>query len=175
MRKQLIIAASLAAASVVHAQTPKIGKWTITTLDSKVHWNPLLSSLRDRNGTIDMLWQMQKVDGSMHERIRYQVDGCSAGMGEIYSVDFDGKWFQLVGARQRPTPLDRIPIVVGGTGRRSLALVAEHADWWNVPVHQLDRLDEKREELEQQLASAPLIDNPISDAERLTAVRAEIN
>ena len=59
-------------------------------------------------------------------------------------VDFDGKWFQLVGARQRPTPLDRIPIVVGGTGRRSLALVAEHADWWNVPVHQLDRLDEMR-------------------------------
>src|SRR4029079_17419363 len=31
-----------------------------------------------------------------------------------------------------------------GTGRRSLELVAEHADWWNVPVHQLDRLDEMR-------------------------------
>jgi hypothetical protein len=25
-----------------------------------------------------------------------------------------------------------------------MALVAEHADWWNVPVHQLDRLDEMR-------------------------------
>jgi alkanesulfonate monooxygenase SsuD/methylene tetrahydromethanopterin reductase-like flavin-dependent oxidoreductase (luciferase family) len=62
--------------------------------------------------------------------------------GEV--VDFEGRWFTLVGARQRPTPLDRIPIVVGGTGRRSLELVAAHADWWNVPVHQLDRLDEMR-------------------------------
>ena len=62
--------------------------------------------------------------------------------GEV--VDFEGEWFQLSGARQMPTPLDRIPIVIGGTGRRSLELVAEHADWWNVPVHQLDRLDEMR-------------------------------
>jgi alkanesulfonate monooxygenase SsuD/methylene tetrahydromethanopterin reductase-like flavin-dependent oxidoreductase (luciferase family) len=60
------------------------------------------------------------------------------------SVDFEGKWFTLAGARQQPTPLDHIPVVVGGTGRRSLELVAAHADWWNVPVHQLDRLDEMR-------------------------------
>jgi hypothetical protein len=25
-----------------------------------------------------------------------------------------------------------------------MELVAEHADWWNVPIHQLDRLDEMR-------------------------------
>jgi alkanesulfonate monooxygenase SsuD/methylene tetrahydromethanopterin reductase-like flavin-dependent oxidoreductase (luciferase family) len=25
-----------------------------------------------------------------------------------------------------------------------MALVARHADWWNVPTHQLDRLDEMR-------------------------------
>jgi alkanesulfonate monooxygenase SsuD/methylene tetrahydromethanopterin reductase-like flavin-dependent oxidoreductase (luciferase family) len=60
------------------------------------------------------------------------------------SVDFDGRWFQVRGARQMPTPLDRIPIVIGGTGPKTLALVAEHADWWNVPVHQLERLEEMR-------------------------------
>jgi alkanesulfonate monooxygenase SsuD/methylene tetrahydromethanopterin reductase-like flavin-dependent oxidoreductase (luciferase family) len=60
------------------------------------------------------------------------------------TVDFDGEWFQLAGARHVPTPLGRIPITVGGTGRRSLELVARYADWWNVPVHQLDRLDEMR-------------------------------
>ncbi len=63
--------------------------------------------------------------------------------GEV--VDYEGEWFQLVAARQMPTPLGRIPIVIGGTGPKTMALVAEHADWWNVPIHQLDRLDEMRE------------------------------
>jgi alkanesulfonate monooxygenase SsuD/methylene tetrahydromethanopterin reductase-like flavin-dependent oxidoreductase (luciferase family) len=60
------------------------------------------------------------------------------------SVDFDGEFFEFSGAQQMPTPLGRIPIVVGGAGRRSLELVARYADWWNVPIHQLDRLDEMR-------------------------------
>jgi alkanesulfonate monooxygenase SsuD/methylene tetrahydromethanopterin reductase-like flavin-dependent oxidoreductase (luciferase family) len=63
--------------------------------------------------------------------------------GEV--VDYDGEWFQLVAARQMPTPLETIPIVIGGTGPRTMELVAEHADWWNVPIHQLHRLDSMRE------------------------------
>ena len=43
-----------------------------------------------------------------------------------------------------PTPLTKIPILIGGTGKRTMELVAAHADWWNVPIHQLDRLDEMR-------------------------------
>ena len=61
------------------------------------------------------------------------------------AVDYDGEWFQLVAARQVPTPLTKIPIVIGGTGPRTMELVAEHADWWNVPIHQLGRLDEMRD------------------------------
>ena len=60
-------------------------------------------------------------------------------------LDYEGEWFQLVAARQMPTPLGQIPVVIGGTGPKTMALVAEHADWWNVPVHQLDRLDEMRD------------------------------
>jgi alkanesulfonate monooxygenase SsuD/methylene tetrahydromethanopterin reductase-like flavin-dependent oxidoreductase (luciferase family) len=60
-------------------------------------------------------------------------------------VDFDGRFHRLVGAQQRPTPLGSIPIVVGGVGPRTLALVAEHADWWNVSVDKLDRVDELRD------------------------------
>ena len=41
-------------------------------------------------------------------------------------------------------PLGKIPIVIGGTGKRTMELVAAHADWWNVPIHQLDRLDDMR-------------------------------
>ena len=35
--------------------------------------------------------------------------------------------------------------MIGGTGPRTMELVAEHATWWNVPVHQLDRLDALRD------------------------------
>jgi alkanesulfonate monooxygenase SsuD/methylene tetrahydromethanopterin reductase-like flavin-dependent oxidoreductase (luciferase family) len=54
-------------------------------------------------------------------------------------VDYRGEFFTVEGARQLPVPLGRIPIVIGGTGPRTLELVARHADWWNVPVHRLDR------------------------------------
>jgi len=59
-------------------------------------------------------------------------------------VDFDGQYHQLHQATQRPTPLDRIPIVIGGVGQRTLAQVAAHADWWNLPIYGLDRLAELR-------------------------------
>lgn len=59
--------------------------------------------------------------------------------------DHDGEHFRLVRAQQRPTPTRAIPITIGGVGPRTLALVREHADWWNVPIHQLDRVDELRD------------------------------
>ena len=58
--------------------------------------------------------------------------------------DYDGEYFQLEGAQQAPVPRGKIPIVIGGTGKRTMGLVAAHADWWNVPIHQLDRLDDMR-------------------------------
>jgi alkanesulfonate monooxygenase SsuD/methylene tetrahydromethanopterin reductase-like flavin-dependent oxidoreductase (luciferase family) len=60
-------------------------------------------------------------------------------------VNHDGRWFRLSDAQQRPTPTRPIPITIGGVGRRTLELVRAHADWWNVPVHNLDRLDELRD------------------------------
>lgn len=41
---------------------------------------------------------------------------------------------------QVPRPSHPIPLVLGGTGKRMMELVRSHADWWNVPSHQLDRL-----------------------------------
>ena len=65
--------------------------------------------------------------------------------GEV--VDYDGQFHQLRGASQAPVPAGRIPIVIGGTGRRTLALVREFADWWNVHVGALDKVDELRSEV----------------------------
>jgi alkanesulfonate monooxygenase SsuD/methylene tetrahydromethanopterin reductase-like flavin-dependent oxidoreductase (luciferase family) len=59
-------------------------------------------------------------------------------------VDFHGEHVDITGGRQRPTPLDRIPIVIGGAGPRTLELVAAHADWWNLPIYAIDRLEELR-------------------------------
>jgi alkanesulfonate monooxygenase SsuD/methylene tetrahydromethanopterin reductase-like flavin-dependent oxidoreductase (luciferase family) len=59
-------------------------------------------------------------------------------------VDFDGEFFTVRGARQQPVPLGRIPVVIGGVGPTALALAASHADWWNVHVGVLDRLDDLR-------------------------------
>jgi alkanesulfonate monooxygenase SsuD/methylene tetrahydromethanopterin reductase-like flavin-dependent oxidoreductase (luciferase family) len=62
--------------------------------------------------------------------------------GESFS--YEGQYFTITDGRQLPTPLEHIPIVVGGAGPRTMALVAEYADWWNCPLHRLDKLDEMR-------------------------------
>jgi alkanesulfonate monooxygenase SsuD/methylene tetrahydromethanopterin reductase-like flavin-dependent oxidoreductase (luciferase family) len=62
--------------------------------------------------------------------------------GETFS--FAGDFFTVVDGRQLPTPLEHIPVVIGGAGPRTMELVARYADWWNCPIHRLDKLDEMR-------------------------------
>jgi alkanesulfonate monooxygenase SsuD/methylene tetrahydromethanopterin reductase-like flavin-dependent oxidoreductase (luciferase family) len=58
--------------------------------------------------------------------------------------DYEGEHFTLHAAQHQPTPLGRIPIVIGGAGKRTMELVASYADWWNVHVAILDRFEEMR-------------------------------
>ena len=60
------------------------------------------------------------------------------------ALDYEGEYFTLRGARQVPGPVGHIPIVIGGAGKGTMRLVAEHADWWNVHTHIVDKLDEMR-------------------------------
>ncbi len=60
------------------------------------------------------------------------------------TVDFEGEYHQLRAARQEPRPLGRIPIVIGGVGPKTLALVRDFADWWNVHIGEIHRVDELR-------------------------------
>jgi alkanesulfonate monooxygenase SsuD/methylene tetrahydromethanopterin reductase-like flavin-dependent oxidoreductase (luciferase family) len=82
-------------------------------------------------------------------------------------VDFSGEHFEVFGAQQRPTPTRPIPITIGGSGPRTLALVREHADWWNIPVHQLAALDDRRAEVGTARVSMQLMVGLVpSEAER---------
>jgi alkanesulfonate monooxygenase SsuD/methylene tetrahydromethanopterin reductase-like flavin-dependent oxidoreductase (luciferase family) len=62
------------------------------------------------------------------------------------TVTYHGEHFHLTEARQAPAPLGEIPIVIGGSGPKMMRLVARHADWWNLPVHQIDALESRRED-----------------------------
>jgi alkanesulfonate monooxygenase SsuD/methylene tetrahydromethanopterin reductase-like flavin-dependent oxidoreductase (luciferase family) len=77
------------------------------------------------------------------ERLRETLDVLRAlWSGEV--VDYDGRYHQLCGARQEPRPLGPIPIVVGGVGPKTLAIVRDFADWWNVHIGHVHRIEELR-------------------------------
>jgi alkanesulfonate monooxygenase SsuD/methylene tetrahydromethanopterin reductase-like flavin-dependent oxidoreductase (luciferase family) len=65
--------------------------------------------------------------------------------GEI--VDYDGRFHHLRGAQQEPRPVGHIPIVIGGVGPKTLALVREFADWWNVHVGHVHRIEKLRDQV----------------------------
>jgi alkanesulfonate monooxygenase SsuD/methylene tetrahydromethanopterin reductase-like flavin-dependent oxidoreductase (luciferase family) len=60
------------------------------------------------------------------------------------TLDYQGEHFSLHAARQQPVPLGKIPITIGGAGRKTMELVAAHADWWNVHIGIVDKLDQMR-------------------------------
>ncbi len=62
-------------------------------------------------------------------------------------VFYSGRYHSLDQAQQLPVPTRRIPIIIGGSGPRTLELVARFADWWNCPLHRLDRYPEMRERI----------------------------
>ncbi len=71
------------------------------------------------------------------------------------TVDYDGQFHHLRGASVLPLPLRKIPIVIGGAGPKTLVLVREFADWWNLDLRHLDKFNgEKFEQLRSQAGSA---------------------
>ncbi|HUG14296.1 MAG TPA: TIGR03560 family F420-dependent LLM class oxidoreductase [Thermomicrobiales bacterium] len=61
-------------------------------------------------------------------------------------VTFQGEHFQLDGAQHRPAPGngERVPIMIGGGGeKRTLRVVAEYADEWNVTTISRENYDAK--------------------------------
>jgi alkanesulfonate monooxygenase SsuD/methylene tetrahydromethanopterin reductase-like flavin-dependent oxidoreductase (luciferase family) len=71
------------------------------------------------------------------------------------TVNYQGQFHQFHGAAQAPRPLGRIPIIIGGAGPKTLALVREFADWCNLDIRHLDKIDgDKFAQLRSQVGNA---------------------
>ena len=90
--------------------------------------------------------------------------------GEV--VDYQGSYFTLDKAQQRPAPTKTIPLIVGGVGKRTLELVAAHAQWWNLPVYGLDRLEELRPSAGSARLSVQLMVALVEDESRREEITA---
>src|SRR5688572_9587922 len=74
---------------------------------------------------------------------------CVRGLLQDDTTTFAGDHFQLTDAKCEPKPVqERLPIWVGGGGeKRTLRIVAEHADAWNVPFVTPEDFAHKRQVL----------------------------
>ena len=84
---------------------------------------------------------------------------------------YEGRHFTLDGAQQRPRPTKPIPVIIGGTGRRTIELVARHATWWNVPLHQLDQMEERRTQAGDARVSVQQLVAYVADESHRATVR----
>jgi alkanesulfonate monooxygenase SsuD/methylene tetrahydromethanopterin reductase-like flavin-dependent oxidoreductase (luciferase family) len=57
------------------------------------------------------------------------------------TVTYQGEHHHLNGAVQAPRPLGKIPVLIGGAGPKTLALVREFADWCNLDVRHIGKLE----------------------------------
>lgn len=81
------------------------------------------------------------------------------------ALDHDGAHFTVHGAPLAPAPLGRLPILIGGAGPRTLEL-AEFADWWNLPIYALDRLEEIRDRVGTPMSTQQMVALVRSDQDR---------
>jgi alkanesulfonate monooxygenase SsuD/methylene tetrahydromethanopterin reductase-like flavin-dependent oxidoreductase (luciferase family) len=71
------------------------------------------------------------------------------------TVNYDGEFHRLNNAAQVPGPLSRIPIVVGGAGPKTLAIVRDYADWWNLDIRHRNKYSGAEfEDLRAQIGNA---------------------
>lgn len=81
-------------------------------------------------------------------------------------IDYEGEFHRLTTAQQLPVPTTPIPIVIGGAGPRTLELVARHADWWNLSLNHIERLDELRASTGSARVSVQVMVALVTDEQR---------
>jgi F420-dependent oxidoreductase-like protein len=101
------------------------------------------------------------------ERIRRLDEACEI-IRQLFTqptVDFDGRYYQLAGARSEPKPVQKPypPIVIGGGGEQlTLRVVAKHADIWNYSGNSVDEFNHKVAVLREHCAEVGRDPNEIA-------------
>jgi F420-dependent oxidoreductase-like protein len=91
------------------------------------------------------------------------------------SVDFDGQYYQLSGARVDPKPVQRPhpPILIGGSGEQlTLRVVAKHADLWNFVGGDIETFQHKLDVLRQHCRA---VDRDVNEIELSTQYRVDFD
>lgn len=91
----------------------------------------------------DRFGVMPRTPSGRVARLRESLD-VIRGLWTGEPLDYAGEYHTMRAAVQNPAPLGKLPIIIGGAGERTMQLVATHADWWNLPIYALDKLDELR-------------------------------
>lgn len=121
------------------------------------------------------------------ERIRRLGEACEV-IKRLWTetvVDFDGKYYQLKGARCEPKPVQKPypPFVIGGSGEQlTLRVVAQYADIWNFVGGSVEDLQHKMAVLDEHCAAIgrdpATIERSIQwvvDPSNLTATREDLS
>lgn len=81
------------------------------------------------------------------EFARFGLDDGDDAMARVQRLDRDlalirqyWGYGEAPGPAQEPRPAHPIPLVLGGTGKKTMQLVRKYADWWNIPAPQVDQL-----------------------------------
>ncbi|HZN91039.1 MAG TPA: TIGR03560 family F420-dependent LLM class oxidoreductase [Thermoleophilaceae bacterium] len=87
------------------------------------------------------------------------------------TTTFEGRHYRLTDARMEPKPVqERLPLVIGGAGeRRTLRIVAEHADIWNMLY---GGIDEYRHKLDVLGGHCSDVGRNVADVRKSLVVRA---
>jgi alkanesulfonate monooxygenase SsuD/methylene tetrahydromethanopterin reductase-like flavin-dependent oxidoreductase (luciferase family) len=83
-----------------------------------------------------------------------EAAACIRSLLREETTTFEGRYFELTDARLVPRPVQAdLPIWIGGGGeRKTLRIVAKHADGWNVPFIPAEEFVRKRKVLAQHCA-----------------------
>ncbi|HVW18210.1 MAG TPA: LLM class F420-dependent oxidoreductase [Solirubrobacteraceae bacterium] len=96
------------------------------------------------------------------------------GMWQQETTTFHGEHYRVTDARCEPKPVqERLPLVIGGGGeRRTLRIVAEHADVWNAFLTTPEALAHKLDVLRGHCED---VGRPFEDIRKSVALRAVLD
>ncbi|GAS92031.1 LLM class flavin-dependent oxidoreductase [Mycolicibacterium brisbanense] len=136
---------AMTVATWVAARTERLRIGHLVLCDAFRHPAVLAKQAVTLSAACDGRFELGLGSGSWPQEFnRFGVDDADDAVARVVrlgrTLDLLGRYWGDGEDAALPRPSHPIPLLLGGTGPRTMALVRAHADWWNIPSHQLDRL-----------------------------------